>query len=104
MDIGPVPFVKKNGEDRVSTENNDHEQNTSLNNKREDQIPPKETQVDNRTPSKESCEEVCKFEDIDSINLITKQNYTVASCFGLTAWRMLPIDCVFDTDDGHNML
>lgn len=48
--------------------------------------------------------EVCTSDDTDEVALFNKKHYNVAIIIELISWRMCPVNCLFNTGTGPNLL
>lgn len=65
---------------------------------------PHKNQIVNRKACREPYAEVRKSQETESVTLFAKRNYKVSHSSGLNTSLKRPINCVFDTSAGPNLL
>lgn len=78
MDDDQISSQETNREDQVLPKNNDDGESLSLKKNGEDRISPNKKQVDNENLHKDPYADVYTFKETDSFTTFTKKNYKVS--------------------------
>lgn len=93
-----------NAEDQIVPGKKNHTKILIINRNDEDRIPQRNKQAGSRNIAKGPCAEVCTFNNIYSVTLLTKKKYKVDISFGLTTSHIRSTNCISVTGSGPNIL